>query len=191
MTFGTTTFDDHHELEALSGPNWTELLMGITELLYNLEAALAAIKRQQTELRAAGMWPGVPIEIWEDRDNTGHGEKRYLRLSFPKGALSGGRRKLYIGCKPEKITAARQKAARRRQWEALQEERVKLERFLRMTRSSLDRVAGQVSSYRIPDDLGLELPDREASAGPSELPELPRESSPEWVRIRPRVEYDL
>lgn len=188
MTFGTTYVEDLRELQEAFGPKWAEPLAGIRDGLLGLEAALLAIKKSMAELEAAGMWPGVPLEVWEDRDNTSHGEKRYLRLKFKKGAWPDGRRGLYIGCKPDKITAARQKAARRRRWEALEAERERLDRFLRMTRSSIGGVAGQVQRYRIPDDLGLELDVAEASAGPKPLPP---ESSPEWIRTRPVVRYDV
>lgn len=189
VTFGTTHLADHRELEGGAGSKWATLLHGILEHLVRLRTGLLAIKKAMAELEAAGMWPGVPVELWEGRENTGYKEKCYLRLSFPKGALGGGRRKLYIGRDKEKIRVAREKAARRRQWEGLEKERVRLERFLRMTRSGLEREAGSVQRYQIPDDLGLELAGQEASAGPNELPV---ESSPEWIRTRRReVKYEL
>lgn len=160
MTFGTTHIDDLDQLGPDAGPKsegWAEMLTGIMEQIVRLRRGLLAIQCEQAELEAAGMFPAIPTEIWEDRGNTTHGQKKYLRLGFPGGALGGGKRKLYIGSKKAKITKARQMAARRREWEALEKERVRLERFLRMTRGSLEREAGSVRRYEIAEELGLEM----------------------------------
>lgn len=172
--------------------DWTDLLGQMLTDLARLEVGLVVIRQEMAELEAAGMFPAVPTELWETRTNTQHGEARYLRLGFSTGALPGGRRKLYIGCDLKKITRARQMASRRLRWEALEAERVKLERFLRMTRSVLEREAGSVSRYEIPEELGLELgpvaAGGDVSAGPKELPP---ESAPEWIRTRPQMEWNL
>jgi hypothetical protein len=184
MTFETTHRGDHHELQERSDPSqWTDLLLDIERQLYHLETLLMLIEREQTALREEGIYPAVPTLFW---DNDPNGQPRYCKLSFPVGALPGGQRKQYVGCKERKIQEAKQQIARTRRHEALEEERTRLERFLRMTRSGLDRVAGSVAGYRVPDDLGLDLDVVEASAGPNPLP---RESAPEWIRTRPKVEY--
>jgi len=177
MTFETTQRDDHHELVDQVDPGpWMDLLLQILEHAVRLVEAQTAIKQAMEELEAAGIYPAVPTPFW-DRDP--NGQPRYMKLSFPRGALDNGR-KIYIGCRESKITEAKQKIARTQRFEALGEERTRLERFLRMTRADLDRVARQVGSYRVPDDLGLDLAGGQASAGPKE-----------WIRTRPRVGYEL
>lgn len=163
MTFGDTTCDDRVELEAQAGPKsavlreWADLLERILTDVARLEAGLVVIKLAMADLEAAGIFPAVPTESWETRGNTTHGQARYLRMLFRKGALPGGKRKLYIGSNPRKIEKAKQMASRRVRWEALEAERVRLERFLRMTRSALDREARSVQRYEIPEELGVEM----------------------------------
>lgn len=189
MTFGDTQRGDRVELEAQAGPilqDWADILTGIMEQVARLERALSAIQRDMAELEVAGMYAAVPTESWESRSNTDHGEARYLRMLFPNGVLPGGRRKLYVGCDPAKIRKARKLAGNRRRWEALEAERQRLERFLRMVRSSVGGVAGQVSGYRIPDELRLELGTPAAPGGAPSVPKVagefvrPAGSGAEW-----------
>jgi hypothetical protein len=184
MTFETTPRGDPHELHERSDLNvdqemdlWTGLLLDIEQQLYHLEALLSIIIGEQTALRAAGIYPAEPTLFW---DKDPQGQARYAKLSFPRGALPNGQRKQYIGCKRAKIAEAKQKIARTRRHEALGKERTRLERFLRMTRAGLDRVAGSVAGYRVPDDLGLEPDVVVRGSGPKE-----------WVRARPKVAYSV
>jgi len=176
MTFETT-------------PQWTGLLLDIEGHLGRLEVGLMIIIREQAALCEEGVYPAVPTLFW-DRDP--NGEEKYAKLSFPVGALPDGRRKLYIGCKERKIRAAKAKIARTQRLEQLEHERERLDRFLRMTRADLDRVARQVAGYRVPDDLGLDLVPGQAPAGPKTgLVAVELEIGGEWVRARPKVEYDV
>jgi hypothetical protein len=189
MTFETRPRGDPHELADRSDPiEWTEILLDIERQLYHLENLLTLIISEQVALNTAGVYPAVPTLFW---DNDPNGQPRYAKLSFPVDALPSGQRKLYIGCKESKITEAKQKIARTRRFEALKEERVRLERFLRMTRADLDRVARQVAGYRVPDDLGLDLAGEEASAGPKTVGDVAKlvVEQGEWLRVRPKVEY--
>jgi hypothetical protein len=190
MTFETRPRGDPHELADRSDPNqWTDLLLDIERQLYHLEHLLTVIINEQVALCTEGVYPAEPTLFW---DNDPNGQPRYAKLSFPKGALDNGQRKIYIGCKPEKITAAKAKIARTQRHEALGEERTRLERFLRMTRASLDRVADSVAGYRVPDDLGLDLAGQEASAGPKTVGDVVKlvVERGEWLRTRPKVEYE-
>jgi hypothetical protein len=190
MTFETTPRGDPHELADRSDPNqWTDLLLDIERQLYHLEHLLAVIINEQVALCTEGVYPAEPTLFW---DNDPNGQPRYCKLSFPRGALPNGQRKLYIGCKPEKIAAAKQQIARTQRHEALGEERVRLERFLRMTRASLDRVADSVAGYRVPDDLGLELHVVEGPAGPKTVGDVVKLAveQGEWLRTRPKVKYE-
>jgi len=157
---------------------WTEILLGIEQHLFNLERLLTVIINEQVALCTEGIYPAVPTLFWDSDPN---GQPRYAKLSFPRGALDNGQRKIYIGCKERKIQAAKRKIARTRRHEALKEERTRLLRFLRMARADLGRVARQVAGYRVPDDLGLELAGDVGAPGPKE-----------WIRTGPpRVEYDV
>jgi len=189
MTFETTHGDDHRELPDRSDLKWTDLLLDIEQHLFNLERLLTVIQGEQAHLREEGVWAAEPTLFW---DNDPNGQPRYAKLSFPVGALPGGRRKVYVGCKPRKIQAAKAKIARTRRHEALEHERKRLERFLRMTRADLERVARGVAGYRVPDDLGLELDDVEGPAGPKTVGDVVKlvVEQGEWLRTRPKVEYE-
>lgn len=170
---------------------WAEILAGIMEELFRLEAGLVAMKRECLRLEADGMYPGVPTgDVWEPRANSTHGEKRYLRLTFPAGTLPGGRRKLYVGCNSERIAEARKLAGNRCRWEELEGEIRGLERYLRMTCGDLQRVAGSVKRYELPEGLPL-LVARELGTDDQLLSvdPVPKE---EWVLTGPlEVEYNL
>lgn len=182
MTFETTPGGDPRELAdqldlSQEMDLWTGLLLDIERQLYHLERLLTVIINEQVALCTEGIYPAVPTLFF---DNDPLGQPRYAKLSLPRGTLDNGKRKIYIGCKPAKIQAAKAKIARTRRHEALGEERTRLERFLRMVRADLDRVARQVAHYRTPDDLGLELDVAVRDSGPKE-----------WIRTRPVVRYDV
>lgn len=176
--FGDTHPGDRVELGDQAGPKspvlreWADKLTGILADLARLEAGLVVIRESMAELEAAGMYPGVPTESWETRTNTTHGEARYLRMLFSIGVLPNGKRKLYVGADPARQRTAKLKASRRLRWERLEAERVRLERFLRMTRSSIGGVAGSVRRYRIPEELGIETGPLPA-AGVPKVEDLP------------------
>jgi len=160
---------------------WTDLLTGILERLAELEAGLEAMREEATELRAAGMWPAIPTEVWERRGNATHDEARYLRLSFPRGALPEGRTK-YIGCDPARIATARRKTARRRRWEELQRHIERVEGTLQNARWDLEPVQRRLRACHLPEGLVTE-----GARPPADLVT----KGAEWIRTRPKVAYDV
>jgi len=91
---------------------------GVESAYHHLEDIEAAIAQ------VGEMYPAIPAESWQDRNGKG----RYLYMLFPSngnGAYTGpdGKRKLYVGNKPERIEAARRLAANRRRYEELQRAR--------------------------------------------------------------------
>ena len=138
-----TILDDHSQ----AVPKWADILSKIMEDLRRLEAGLEDMKLDCVRLEAAGMWPAVPTEMWEERNGS---EARYLRLYFPRGTL-GVREKTYIGCKPSAIADARRKMANRIRWEGLDGEICDLERVLRGVEAALDRQRMVVSMRPLPD----------------------------------------
>jgi hypothetical protein len=153
--FGDRVQGDRVPYGADAGPKWLELLRQIRDEMVRLESALAGMRLQMERLEEAGMYPAVPSESWESRSNSTHGEARYLRLVFPSRAP--GPRKVYVGCDPAKITEARKRASNRRAWEWLDREATRLDRFLRMQRAGLERVAREVSRYEVKEWLSAEL----------------------------------
>jgi len=74
------------------------------------------------------MYPAIPTESWQDRNGKG----KYLYMLFSVDCSGsgysgpGGKRKVYIGNKPDCIKKARQLAENRRRYEKLQRARREL-----------------------------------------------------------------
>lgn len=92
---------------------------------------LAVTERQIAALGADERYPAVPRESWQDRG----GDSRYLYMLFQESGEGyggpGGRRKLYVGNKPEKIAEARQMAANSWRYRTLLRRRSSLRRWLK------------------------------------------------------------
>jgi hypothetical protein len=90
------------------------------------------------ELEEDGMYDAVPTESWETRRG---GDYEYLYMIFPKidGLYTGPgyRRKLYVGCKDERIDEARRLKRNRAEYETLAETLDELEKWLLMLRLRL------------------------------------------------------
>jgi hypothetical protein len=103
-------------------------IIAVVEYMAEIDAALEVLDE-------AGMYPAVPSrEAWEPRgDSPPVYVNLYWRQKKRGGGFAGpeGKRKLYIGCKPERIAEARRLAENRRRWEALMETRDQLEEWLR------------------------------------------------------------
>ena len=135
--------DDHqHEVQM---DHWWEMLGDIAQDLERLEGDLADLQKECQRLEKAGMYPAVPTESWEGRNG---GETKYLRMIFPK-STPGVRRKEYIGCKRSAIAEARRLATNRQRWEELDRAKIQLERFLRIIRNELARIAERAAYYRV------------------------------------------
>lgn len=147
-----------------------EHLSTIREQLLKADEHLAAIRQAMAALKAAGMYPAVPLrEGWETR-----GDVEYMWYYFSMGHNGrdyqgpGGKRKVYVGRDPQKIAAARQMAQNRRRWEELQQTASGLDGWLKSRHRELGRLA--VDTRRWPradlETLGLDL----AAGGPSNSP---------------------
>lgn len=158
MNFGDSLQGDLARTGAGAGPKmveWSGLLGDIERQVVHLEYCLAGMRGTMARLEEAGMYPAVPSFTWEARENDGYEQKRYLRLIFPS-RTPGIARKVYVGCKAEKVAEAKRLTRNRQVWEQLDREATRLERFLRMQRASLERVAREVAGYRLPEDLVTE-----------------------------------
>jgi hypothetical protein len=105
------------------------------------ETLLTLIGRRMKQLKDEGMYDAVPTESWERRGESGE----YMYMIFPKvGGLYTGpgyRRKLYIGCKEDRIAEARRLKRNREEYEDLDETRADLEKWQRMMRLRIAGVA--------------------------------------------------
>jgi len=95
------------------------------------------------------MYPAIPTESWQERGGRG----KYLYMLFPSDKRGagysgpGGKRKVYVGNKPERIAAARQLAANRRRYEDLQRARRNLLQWIDARNRAL---CGQMEAYPYP-----------------------------------------
>lgn len=103
----------------------SEFCARVEQFRDNVLAAYLRIESIETSISAIGeMYPAIPTESWQDRNGTG----KYLYMLFSgnrHGGYSGpgGKRKLYVGNKPDRITEARRLAANRRRYDELQRAR--------------------------------------------------------------------
>lgn len=101
--------------------NIGEYLDTIREQLQAAIEHLEVICQEMVRLEQAEMYPSVPHEQWQARDG---GEAKYLYMLFHQsrdGQYEGpeGKRKLYVGCDPERIKEARRLAKNRRRYNQL------------------------------------------------------------------------
>jgi hypothetical protein len=145
MDFGDTGQGDQVQNPSRSAPKseFEELLGDISQDLKRLEGDLADLRMESQALEKAGMYPRVATESWQPRNGKGS----YLEMIFPR-STPRMRRKLYIGNKPAAIAEARRMNANRRRWEALEQAIIQLERFLRMIRCEVSRLADRVARYQ-------------------------------------------
>lgn len=127
-------------------------IYGAEETAANLAAIGAALDAARAdlqlliswaaELESQGMFAAVPHEQWQDRNGRG----RYLYLLFPMGRDGrhmgpGGKRKLYVGNKADRISRARDKAVRRQAFERYQRAIHDLDEWIYRQASQLNMMA--------------------------------------------------
>ncbi len=101
--------------------NVDDFLETIREQLQAAQDHLEVVCTDMVRLEQAGMYPSVPHEQWQGRDG---GDAKYLYMLFRQGRdgqYEGpeGKRKLYVGCDPERITEARRLAKNRKRYQHL------------------------------------------------------------------------
>ena len=94
------------------------------------------------------MYPARSIESWQGRGGT----ERYLYMLFQSNGNAGylgpgGKRKIYVGNKPDRIEAARGLAANRRRYDGLQRARRNLGYWIGKQNRAL---RGQLLEYPYP-----------------------------------------
>lgn len=129
------------------------LLQETKTLFCRGRSRLALAERQIAALGVDERYPAVPRESWQDRG----GDSRYLYMLFQESGEGyggpGGRRKLYVGNKPEKIAEARRLAANSRRYRTLLRRRYSLRRWLRMQAIRLRRWLENALAEEPADDL--------------------------------------
>ena len=106
-------------------------------------------------LEASGMYPAVPTEQWQARNGS---SKRYLYMLFGYSpglgeyGGPGGKRKVYVGCKDERILEARRLVKNRVYWEAVHREMHRLEWWVEGFQRHLGDVVRRANTA--PPDLG-------------------------------------
>lgn len=93
----------------------------IREELQRAGAHLSIMQEELERLERVGMFDAIPTESWQARNG---GDKKYLYLLFPQehdGTFRSptGKKKVYVGCKTQKIADARVQVARRRRYDDL------------------------------------------------------------------------
>jgi len=88
---------------------------------------------QKVQFLSEDMYPSVPREQWQDRNGCGRYLYMLFRLDSRTGEYQGpdGKRKLYVGNDPKKISSARQRVKNRRCYEELTRVRDRLLVWLR------------------------------------------------------------
>lgn len=116
-------------------------LMLISGNIHAAELYLGDLHEAAQDIAAAGAYPAVPSEQWQNR---GSGEK-YLYMIFKTnqaGSYLGpdGARKVYVGNKPENIQEARRLAENRRRLDEINACIQLLEDWLRIRRFEVNRI---------------------------------------------------
>ena len=148
-----------------------EMFQVIEVSLDEARARECGMRDEMGRLETAGMYPAVPTEQWQARNGSSN---RYLymlfRYSVVMGEYSGpgGKRKVYVGCKEERVLEARRLVENRVQWEAVRREMRVLERWVIVFRRDLERLVQRANTA--PSDLG-----------PSRA-EISKRSSPKMIR---------
>ncbi len=114
---------------------------------------LTALRAQMERLEQEGMYPAIPSEQWQSRN--GIEEKRYLYMLFRKGSNGryqgpDGKRKVYVGCNPERIAEARRLAANRREYENLNKTVERLEMWINARQREVGNLADRCKSWARP-----------------------------------------
>jgi len=97
--------------------NYADIYNDFLLTRHNIQEAIAAyhnLESELAELEQTGMYPSVPSEQWQTRN--GSGEYLYMLFHTDRdGNYQGpdGKRKIYVGNKPERIEEARRLAANR------------------------------------------------------------------------------
>lgn len=118
-------------------------------------ARLDGMREQMEGLEKAGMYPAVPTEQWQARNGSAN---RYLymlfRYSVVMGGYSGpdGKRKVYVGCKDERILEARRLVENRVHWEGVDGEMKRLRYWVKRFRRDLEGLVRQAKTA--PSGLG-------------------------------------
>lgn len=144
-----------------------DLVEAINDRLAEALAHRVELGQALAQLEAAGMWPAVPSEQWQDRNSAG----QYFYLLFrlgPDRAYQGpdGKRKVDIGRDPGKIAEARRLAENRRRWEVANRAARDLDGWLAENRRQLVALAGRCERWPALD-LGPVAPAILAGQGPN------------------------
>lgn len=107
------------------------LLEQITEVLAEVAGHLAEMEAELVKLQDEGIFDELPTPSWEGRN----GQGRYLRLIYPMRGRK--RRRVYVGCKPERVMAALATIERTRRFLALGQEIRRVNSRLRRAHGSL------------------------------------------------------
>lgn len=129
-----------------------EMFRVIESALDEAGARLYGMGEEMEHLEVEGMYCAVPSEQWQGRNGS---SRKYLymlfRYSYDVGGVGGfqgpdGKRKVYVGCKEERIREARGLAKNRVKWEGLQRDSQGLERWIERMRSDLMRLVVRAGS---------------------------------------------
>jgi len=129
----------------------TNLHQCFEDIWTHIQAAqshLDAIQAEMTRLEQDGMYPAVPTEQWQNRDGKGN----YLYHLFTmdhEGKYTGpeGKRKVYVGNKPDRIEAARHLATNRARYESLAQTHRRLDSWIYMRLLDIDRLADHTEQW--------------------------------------------
>lgn len=129
-------------------PDYHKHLEAINESLARAQAYQLAIRQAMARIKKAGMYPAVPTERWQSKDDEAQG----LHMVFPRnadGTYQGpnGERQVYVGTAPEQQAEARRLVENRRRWEQLQWALDDLERWLDLRQSELQSLAKQCGQW--------------------------------------------
>lgn len=139
----------------------TDQLTTITENIQAAKDHLDRLRHAMAALEADGMYPAVPSrEVWEDRG--GAAEYLYLHFSTDRyGNFQGpdGKRKIYVGCKPEKLEQARRKIRNREHYNQLETIERRLNSWLANIERDLQSLTRQAENWpQLDDKLWKQLP---------------------------------
>jgi DNA repair exonuclease SbcCD ATPase subunit len=125
-------------------------LIEIQEGIKAAEAHLETLNQAMTRLEDAGMYPAVPTEQWQSRNDS---PPIYLYMIFRfdhrRGGYAGpaGKRKVYVGNKEERIAEARRLAKNRRLWEQLRRTASQLKTWLSSTERDIENLRRQAGNW--------------------------------------------
>ena len=139
--------------------------MGIDDQLETIRAELTAAQQHldilritMSKIEQAGMYPAISTEQWQRRNRS---RTKYLYMLFrrrPSGGYQGpgGKRKVYVGAKPDRIAEARRLAENRQRWEELDSTVSLLKKWLTWQTHAINSLADESKHWpRV--DLGPEI----------------------------------